>query len=128
MTGDFFNNPLRMVSSEAKRASEAYNQALANNGLDCVGQWIAIRLSDGGSDGNLYPSKADAVRFQLHETQCCYLQILPEGLSERAAQSVIHVNRQLYDAGMNLADPDRMVELPQREETWKQHGLRTHWE
>lgn len=128
MSGSFFDNPLRVPTDEARRASDAVNKHLHEHGMNAIGRWVALRLSDGGSDGVLYDSKSDAIRFQLHENQCAYVQVLPEGLSVRAAQSVLNVNRQFYDAGMKLADPDRMVELPQREETWTQHGLRAPWE
>lgn len=128
MSGSFIDNPLRLPTPEAQRASDIVNGHLAEHGFDAVGKWVALRLSDGGSDGNLYDSKAEAIRFQLHEKQCVYTQLLPEGMSVRAAQSFLNTHRQFYGAGMNLADPDRMVEVPQREETWKEHGLRAPWE
>lgn len=122
---DFYNHPLMVPSPEAQRASDVVNGHLAAHGMEAVGKWVAIRLSDGGSDGILYENKSEAIRFQLHEKQCVYTQLLPEGMSVRAAQSFINVHRQFYDAGMNMADPDRQVEVPQREETWKHHGLTT---
>lgn len=121
----FHDHPLKLPSAEAQRASDVINGHLAEHGMEAVGRWVAIRLSDGGSDGNLYANKEEAIRFQLHEKQCVYTMLLPEGMSVRAAQSFINVHRQLYDAGMNMADPDRQVEIPQREETWKHHGLTT---
>lgn len=125
MNGEgFYDHPLKQPSARAQRCSEAFNRHLAEHGMEAVGRWIAIRLSDGGSDGNLYDNKAEAIRFQLHEKQCAYAQLLPEGMSPRAAESFLMVSEKFYDAGMNLADPDRMVEIPQRRETWSQHGLR----
>ncbi len=121
----FHDHPLKVPSPEAHRMSDVINGHLEEHKLDAVGRWAAIRLSDGGSDGVLYDNKSDAIRFQLHEKQCVYVQILPEGMSIRAAQSFLNVHRQFYDAGMNMADPDRQVEVPQREETWKHHGLTT---
>jgi hypothetical protein len=79
--------------------------------------WIAIRLSDGGSDGSLYPSKADAVRHQLHPEQCAYLSFPPGGLSPAEAESILYWNERMYEAGVRLADPDMQVHTPVRHET-----------
>lgn len=125
MTGDFFTNPLMQPSPEAQRMSDVVMGHLAEHGMEAVGRWVAIRLSDGGSDGVLYDHKQEAIRFQLHEKQCVYTQLLPEGMSVRAAQAFLNVHRKLYDAGMQMADPDRQVEIPQRRETWASHGLTT---
>ncbi len=76
-----------------------------------VGSWIAVRLSDGGSDGVLYPLKSIAVHFQLHEQQCMYLKIPPDGITERVAARLLELHRRLYDAGMRLADPDNELEV-----------------
>jgi hypothetical protein len=79
--------------------------------------WIAVRLSDGTSDGNLYPTKKDAVRHQLHENQCAYLTIPPDGMTVRQAHSYLKYTQQMYENGMRLADPDLQVQTPVRAET-----------
>jgi hypothetical protein len=78
--------------------------------------WVAIRLSDGGSDGNLYPSKADAVRHQLVREQCAYIRIPPTGMNIAEAENQLKWVRALYAAGMDLADPDMQVAQPVRRE------------
>jgi hypothetical protein len=70
-----------------------------------AGKWIAARLSDGGTDGVLYDSRADAVTHQLHETQCCYVKIPADDMSPRSAKTFLDMHRQLYDAGYRVQDP-----------------------
>ena len=97
-------------SDAARRCSDIVNMHVA------AGVWnkfVAIRLSDGGSDGVVYDTKADAVRHQLHETLCAYVFITPDGMSHRSAENFLRVNRQLYDAGMRLSDPAKEVLAPQ---------------
>lgn len=82
--------------------------------------WIAVRLSDGGSDGNLYPSKGDAVRHQLVREQCAYIRIPPTGMNAAEAENQLRWVRALYAAGMDLADPDMQIEQPVRREAQAQ--------
>lgn len=101
-------------SDAARRCADAVNVHLLGGGQDVVGKWVAVRLSDGGSDGKLYDTKKDAVRFQLHETLCAYVCITPGGMPVKEAESYLRTNRKLYDAGMRLSDPDKNVQLPFR--------------
>lgn len=100
----------------ARRCADAYNEQLEEHGMNAPGKWIAVRLSDGGSDGVLYPTKGDAVRFQLHENQCAYISLLPNRLSVEDAASILRVHRKLYDANARISDPDKHVQLPMRRE------------
>lgn len=91
-------------SDAARRCSDLVRQAIVDGN---VGRWLAIRLSDGGSDGVAYDRKADAVRFQLHESQCAYVKVPADDMSPRAAERFMAINRQIYDSGVaRLADPD----------------------
>lgn len=123
------DNPLVVrYSDAAHRCSDVIRTHLAAEGYAAIGRWVAIRLSDGGSDGNLYATKREAIRFQLHETQCAYAQIPPGAdMTPRAAENFLSVNRQLYDAGMRITDPDDSpdVHITERQETWSQYGLKT---
>src|SRR5437762_517876 len=74
---------------------------------------MAIRLSDGGSDGKLYDTKREAVKHQLHEQLCAYYSFRnspngfsfgPRGLQEAAVFLAWH--RMAYDNGFRLPDPD----------------------
>jgi hypothetical protein len=77
----------------------------ANNGSDIAGHWVAIRLSDGGSDGVLYPSKMHAANYQLHEKQCAYICLPPFGqMSIKEIHRFLEINEQVYDAGGRLED------------------------
>jgi hypothetical protein len=96
----------------AKRASEAVHVHIFALGHAAIGKWVAIRLADGGSDGKLYDTKAEAVRYQLHENMCAYVCIPPGGMPPEDALVYLRVNRQLYDNGMRLADPDKHVVVP----------------
>jgi hypothetical protein len=79
--------------------------------------WIAARLSDGSTDGILYPTKAEAIRHQLHEKQCAYLTIPLDGMTVEQARVYLKYTQQMYDNGLNLADPEMQVHLPLRAET-----------
>lgn len=107
-------NPLLAKYSEsAHRCSDAIRlHIVAGSG----GKWAAIRLSDGGSDGIVYDTRADAVRHQLHETQCAYVCIPWDDMSPRSAENFLKINRELYDAGLRMTDPDatETPALPQR--------------
>lgn len=82
-----------------------YEANRANNGEDIAGHWVAIRLSDGGSDGTLYPSKMHATRFQLHERQCAYICLPPFGqMSIKEIHRFLQINEAVYDAGGRLED------------------------
>lgn len=71
-----------------------------------VGEWMAVRLSDGSSDGIAYPDRATAIRHQLHEQQCAYLRVTLDGIKPADAYRFVEINRALYDRGYRLADPD----------------------
>ena len=97
--------PLGIYSDAARRASDTINIHLLADPAGNVGKWVAIRLSDGGSDGTLYDCKCDAMRNQLHEKQCVYVSILPDGLSAKNAEILIKMHRDWYDKGFKMPDP-----------------------
>lgn len=104
----------------AKRASDAIRLHLLANHDQALHSWAAIRLSDGGTDGILYDTKAQAVRHQLHEYQCAYVFIPADGMSPRIAETFLRFHRHLYDSGFRLADPDVDLEvvMPNRRELY----------
>jgi hypothetical protein len=86
-----------------KRASEVITlHVLGGN----AGKWVALRLSDGGSDGIPYDTRGDAIKHQFHEQLCCYVRVPIDGMPPEHAARFIEINRALYDAGYRLADPD----------------------
>ena len=89
-------------SDAAKRCADTINMHVLAGAYN---KWAAIRLSDGGSDGIAYDKRVDAIRHQLHEHQCCYILIPLVGMSPMEAEVFMKVNRDLYDKGMRLGDP-----------------------
>jgi len=94
---------------DAKRCAEAVNIHLRVVGNEAIGKWVAVRLSDGGSDMNLYDTKQQAVDHQLNEFLCAYVCIPPNGMSVQDAGDYLRITRQMYDAGIRLADPNKHV-------------------
>lgn len=100
---DPVKNFLRPITDRGRRLSEAVTLAGLAGGR---GKWIAARLSDGRTDGNVYDTRADAIRHQLHETQCAYVMVPPDGaMPEADATAFLEVNEKAYDAGYRLSDP-----------------------
>lgn len=95
-------------SDSARRMADNVNIHIAALGEAASGKWVAIRLSDGGSDGVLYDTRTQAITHQVHEKQCLYVRIPPFGdtMTPREAQAFLNLQRSLYDAGYRLQDPD----------------------
>ncbi len=100
--------PVDPKEERAKRALEHLNLLHVTHGSDCGGRWIAISLADGSCDMKLYDSKKEAVRFQLHETQCAYFNFQGIPLLKEL-RYYLDMNEELYDNGFALADPDTYV-------------------
>lgn len=90
-------------TDDGRRLADAHNAARRQGG---GGRWIAARLSDGGTDGVIYDARADAVRHQLHETQCAYIRVFPiSDMTAAEATAILRVNRDAYNAGYRMVDP-----------------------
>lgn len=101
----------KITDPKAERAKRAYDHLRllhTIHGPDCAGRWVAISLSDGRCDMRLYESKAEAVRFQLHPTQCAYFCFQGVPLLKEL-RYYLDFNEELYDKGFELADPDTYV-------------------
>ena len=92
-----------LYGDAAVRMSDIINVAYENG---YIGFWVAIRLSDGGSDEIAYATKADAIKHQLHEQQCCYVKIPLTAMTPKIAHSLLKVHRAVYNAGFRVTDPD----------------------
>lgn len=102
-------NPRENVSDAAKRCADIVNSYLHFIPADEIrNKYVAIRLSDGGSDGVLYDSKRDAVRHQSDEKLCAYVcyRNCMGGITPFEAQKFLDWNRAAYDMGARLPDPD----------------------
>jgi hypothetical protein len=100
-----------VVDDAAKRAFDIVSGLTLFNSYETrMGSpYVAIRLSDGGSDQVLYDTKRDAVRHQLHETLCAYFSFrnsLNGFGSYRDAAIFLAWHRAAYDQGWRLPDPD----------------------
>lgn len=73
--------------------------------------WVAIRLSDGGSDNTVYDSREAALDHQLFPTQCGYLPVPFERVSEYVCDSLLFYWEKMYDAGHRPLD-NRHVIIP----------------
>lgn len=91
--------PLGCYSDAARRASEAVNLHLIADSEGNKGRWVALRLSDGGSDGIVYDTVIDAANHQLHYQLCMYVRIPWSGLPVAEAETLLDYHRRVYDAG-----------------------------
>jgi len=100
-------------SDAAKRMADNVNFHVEVEGASAYYRWVAIRLSDGGSDHVLYDSRADAVRSQSDSRLCTYVMIPPTGMTPREAEPVLKFTRFAYDNGYRITDPaDGMPVMP----------------
>lgn len=91
-----------------KRAYDHLQLMLLAKGNGALNKWVAISLADGSCDQHPYESKAEAIRFQLHETQCAYLFF--NGMPRPGElRFFLDLNEDLYDNGLSLSDPDTYV-------------------
>lgn len=97
------------VSDAAKRMAGIINGLVTfTDPWDLRTKWIAVRLSDGGYDGNLYDSREEAIRHQLDERFCAYvaMQTMISGAKPLDCAIYLEFHRQAYDAGMRLHEPE----------------------
>lgn len=75
--------------------------------MAAIGQWFAVALADGRSDGVLYENKGAAVRHQNHNEQFyAFVNIGAHDMDVCEAEAFIGTTRMFYDAGIRLTDPD----------------------
>lgn len=121
----------------AKRLSNYVNNVCVFQPLDVVlNSWIAVRLSDGSTDGVLYESRRDAVRHQPYEKQCAYLSLraAPGGMEVQAAYALLKLHRDAYDHpeyNISFIDPEHPtggtdIRMPIAMEDVKTHIRRLH--
>lgn len=94
--------------ARAQKAHEHLKMLDLVHGREAFGKWAAIFLLDGSCDTRLYESKAEAIRWQKHETQCAYLYL--NGVPTLGETRLfLDTNEELYDAGLRLDDPENYV-------------------
>jgi hypothetical protein len=90
-----------------KRMSDIVNSLLTfNQPWELRTKWLAIKLENGGWDGNVYDSMADAKRFSDPD-RCCYFSYINclGGCTPRECERFLHFHRKAREAGHNQADP-----------------------
>lgn len=99
----YAREPLGGHSDAAKRLSDQYNLHIAAGGR--LGQVFAVRLSDGTSDGELYDSRAAAVRYQHHnERWYAFVRLGAPRMTVCEAASTLRF--QAHQSRLGLADRD----------------------
>lgn len=76
---------------------------------DIKNKWVAVSLMDGSCDGELYDTKQQAVRHQIHEQQCAYIclrNVGPGGTHPEELAIFLQFQRDGYRAGFRMPDPD----------------------
>jgi hypothetical protein len=99
------------VDDAAKRAYDVVREIVGNLSYEerTAYPYVALKLSDGSSDGKNYDTKREAVAAQFHEQLCAYFsfRLAPNGFATpRDAAIFLAYHRAAYDAGARLPDPD----------------------
>jgi hypothetical protein len=97
------------ISDPAKRMADVINGLVTFNDPWHLRQcWIAIRLADGGFDGNLYATREEAIRHQSDERFCAYAWMgnMLSGAKPLDCAIFLEFHRQAYDSGMRLHEPE----------------------
>lgn len=105
LAGD--SGPFGTYSDAARRVADTHNLHLEVQGIDAQGQYFAAKLEDGTTDGELYPTRRDAIRHQKgreREYAFCCVQHQPMTYQEAAAFLGYH--RHIYSLGHYMPDPD----------------------
>lgn len=90
--------PLGFVPSDpAKRMSDIVMTHWLADPRGNVGRWVAIRLSDGGSDHVVYDDVARAAWEQLTYKQCAYVRIPRGGIGPNECDVILAYHRTVFD-------------------------------
>ena len=96
----------------AQRLADAVNLHVQAQGDAAYGKYVAVRLSDGRSDGNLYDTRRDAARHQVDDPWCFYVKVNPGGIQLKEAWVVLGYARQAKRSGVVFSEEEAIV--PQR--------------
>jgi len=96
------------ITDAGRRLSEAVDKARAAGG---TGRFIAVSMADGGWSGDVYDTKADAIRH-TDESVYCYLAVPPMPMPPAEGTAWIALHRKLLDQGWKMTDPGAPVPIP----------------
>ena len=98
-----------IITDAARKMSDAINSRLTfSNPIEIAHCYMAFKLQDGSTDGNLYDSKADAIRHvsdYRYWAFFCFRNALG-GANPKDCQLFLDIHRHAYENGGQLADPD----------------------
>lgn len=101
------------IEDVGKRVSDIVNGKITAHPFEEIQRsWMAFMLSNGDSDGELYPSMGDARRHQIgDDQQYAYISFRNclGGMEPGAARVFMTYARAVYDAGGRMPDPDRPI-------------------
>lgn len=107
---DSWSNPKFMDDPEHKDLINCSRRVADAMNLHAVAKsagWAAFKLSDGTSDNVPYARRVDAVRaMKWDRDNYAYLEIAPDGMTDKEAYHVFKYARFLYLKGWRLPDPD----------------------
>lgn len=109
-------NPEKWVDDRSRRVSDSFNARITFMKWDEIQHaWMAFKLSDGSTDGNVYYSRREAIRHQTDERVCAYIAFknCPNGISPSEAGRFMFYTEQAYKAGGVLPDPDQQFGGPE---------------
>jgi hypothetical protein len=94
----------------------ALHQAVLSRDELLAGRYIAVRLSDGGSDGAVYDTRADAIAHQVNSpSRCAYFRVPFDRWSAATCDVLLWYVRCAYDNGVR-EDPAHALIIPQGRE------------
>lgn len=93
----------------AKRMSDTHALHMSVDPMGHLNHYIAFKLEDGTSDGNLYPTWADARRHQKGDPdRYVYMCTVPSGFPPHDALQLLYYGRASYKNGWVTHDPDKI--------------------
>jgi hypothetical protein len=96
------------ITDAGRRMSEAYREARSRGG---EGRWLAVSLADGSTTGDIYDSRADAVRH-TREDHTAYVCMAPMDMPPAEATAWIDLHRKLWRGGFRFTDPGAPMPIP----------------
>jgi hypothetical protein len=97
-----------VITDAARRMSDAINARITFGSWEIRNCWMAFRLQDGSTDGNLYDTKADAIRHVSNYKYWaffCFRNAM-QGAKPFDCQIFLDLHRHAYENGGQLTDPD----------------------
>jgi len=97
----------RADQDAAKRMCDTHTLHMMVDPLGHLGHYIAFSMEDGRSDGNLYPTKADAARHQKGDrTRFFYMCTVASDFPPHDALQLLYFTRHAHRNGWVQPDPD----------------------